>query len=98
MRISDWSSDVCSSDLAALHKVKYSRDERPGLKLTRSPIVTGVSHREQKGNVGLSFRCQSVSMSRRELSRPSVAQHAPPKPKGLWDANAGPLKTVSPKS
>src|SRR3546814_9470860 len=41
MRISDWSSDVCSSDLIGLHQAGVLVDDRQGRKLGGPQIVDG---------------------------------------------------------
>src|SRR3546814_16239825 len=43
MRISDWSSDVCSSDLAASVRKLYLRLERPQFYAMFGDIETGIS-------------------------------------------------------
>src|SRR3546814_15585051 len=58
MRISDWSSDVCSSDLAKGFLIKDLMETLPGLKITGIDIsqyaldnaIEGVSDRLVRGN------------------------------------------------
>src|SRR3546814_4672946 len=46
MRISDWSSDVCSSDLlAARRDAAFVRREREHLAVARDHLAVGVDHR-----------------------------------------------------
>src|SRR3546814_11049318 len=62
MRISDWSSDVCSSDLVARHDVRFL-DARAALQFNCQPAYAAVSlifdFRQQKRNIEahLVFHC-----------------------------------------
>src|SRR3546814_11978839 len=60
MRISDWSSDVCSSDLAGRHLLGLVDDladlqniERPGFKAARDEIDLGDLARRAVGLLGM---------------------------------------------
>src|SRR3546814_14832269 len=56
MRISDWSSDVCSSDLHQSDHVAYRRDGRPDGGLARSDRVGGGLARFQPVDAACHFR------------------------------------------
>src|SRR3546814_9137391 len=53
MRISDWSSDVCSSDLAALHELRHDQDALGGLDELRELEEFLVGHQAVDGQAGL---------------------------------------------
>src|SRR3546814_4994005 len=48
MRISDWSSDVCSSDLPRLHRGGDDREEKQRLRRRRGRILCGAGDRDQR--------------------------------------------------
>src|SRR3546814_3917450 len=77
MRISDWSSDVCSSDLAALHL--YDVQTRTLKRLDGD----WMPHPGREG-VGLSFHTAWLGMRPAVLARPRKTGHVDPKSRADW--------------
>src|SRR3546814_8919827 len=55
MRISDWSSDVCSSDLVALHVLLYSITHRPTFCLGHGAVLICIHFCKHLQRLGLEF-------------------------------------------
>src|SRR3546814_7593246 len=71
MRISDWSSDVCSSDLLAAAAARQHREAGRPLRLLRAPLLSrcrAALHRR----VADEGRCEAVAL---EVGRLEGQQH-----------------------
>src|SRR3546814_2227547 len=73
MRISDWSSDVCSSDLLGLLQIANDRGEIAAAHVDidpgRRPAVLGLEHRRSIGDADCSDRPQGDLLARRSEDR-----------------------------
>src|SRR3546814_18637556 len=79
MRISDWSSDVCSSDLKAVQNTRITGilERRPSARITpvgsademAIPEMTRVRNRPPQLTVGTGFRSQFAWKNRRSEER-----------------------------
>src|SRR3546814_6503629 len=76
MRISDWSSDVCSSDLLFRHRALQVANYRGEVATAhvdidpgRGPCVLGLEHRRPFGDRNIRHRAQRDLLSRRGQDR-----------------------------
>src|SRR3546814_13962342 len=81
MRISDWSSDVCASDLLITCNLDSQRVARGGLILPREQVDGGNSdtHQNQSRNQSPDHfnQCIVRRLRRREIGRPPITEDHP---------------------
>src|SRR3546814_6255392 len=78
MRISDWSSDVCSSDLTlALLLAAIAQDQRPGLAIGDPMRADGCARREQFLDHDIAFERVAIAAAvARRTCHPDITRRA----------------------